>query len=62
MTLEEKLEKFKSGTAALHTPTQELFGKLMEELEKRGYEWCTGGSPTNSLGNKWANFKVLASA
>ena len=39
MTLEEKLEKFKSGTAVLHTPTQETYDKLMVELDKRGYEW-----------------------
>lgn len=58
MTLEEKLEKFKSGTTALHTPTQETFDKLMEELEKRGYKWCTGSSPTNSPSNRWGNFRT----
>ena len=41
-TLEGKLELFKAGTHVLHTPTQEIYDKLMEELEKRGYEWHDG--------------------
>lgn len=36
-TLEEKLELFKAGTHVLHTPTQEIYDKLIVELEKRGY-------------------------
>ena len=39
-TLEDKLELFKAGTHVLHTPTQEIYDKLMVELEKRGYKWC----------------------
>ena len=57
MTLEEKLEKFKSGTAALHTPTREVFGKLMTELERLGYRWCTGEFPTNNLWDRWKSFR-----
>lgn len=38
-TLEDKLKLFKAGTHVLHTPTQEIYDKLMEELEKRGYKW-----------------------
>ena len=42
MTLEEKLEKFKSGTVALHTPTQEIWDRLTKKLEDRWYVWCDG--------------------
>lgn len=38
-TLEDKLKLFKAGTHVLHTPTQEIYDKLMVELEKRGYVW-----------------------
>ena len=47
MTLDEKLEKFKSGTHALHAPTQELWDKLMVELEKRGYMWLSDMTMTS---------------
>ena len=36
-TLDDKLELFKAGTHVLHTPTQEIYDKLVEELEERGY-------------------------
>ena len=45
-TLEDKLALFKAGTHVLHTPTQEIYDKLMIELEKRGYVWPTGGNMT----------------
>src|SRR5574344_1248923 len=57
MTLEEKLEKFKSGTVALHTPTREIFGKLMAELERLGYKWCAGKVPTSNLWDRWKTFR-----
>ena len=41
-TLEGKLELFKAGTHVLHTPTQEIYDKFIEELEKRGL--ILGGS------------------
>lgn len=47
MTLEEKLEKFKSGTAVLNTPTPELWDKLMMELDKRGYKWLSDTTMTS---------------
>ena len=53
-TLEDKLELFKAGTHVLHTHTQEIYDKLMEELEKRGYVWATGGTPTELKGY-WGN-------
>lgn len=49
MTLKEKLKAFKSGTAVLHAPTQELWDKLMVELEKQGYKWKCGDNPTDRL-------------
>ena len=52
MTLEEKLEKFKSGTVALHTSSQGLWDNLMRELERRGYRWNDGLHPSESL-NWW---------
>lgn len=58
MTLEEKLEKFKSGTVELHTPSQGLWDKLMRELERRGYKWCNSDAPTSSTYNRWDHFKV----
>ena len=45
-TLEDKLALFKAGTHVLHTPTQEIYDKLMVELEKRGYVWASGDNPT----------------
>ena len=45
-TLEDKLALFKAGTHVLHTPTQEIYDKLMIELEKRGYVWHNGESMT----------------
>ena len=39
MTLEEKLEKFKSGTVALRIPTQETWDRLTKKLEDQGYTW-----------------------
>ena len=45
-TLEDKLALFKAGTYVLHTPTQEIYDKLMIELEKRGYVWHNGESMT----------------
>ena len=41
-TLEDKLELFKAGTHVLYTSTQEIYDKLMVELEKRGYVWRDG--------------------
>ena len=48
MTLEEKLEKFTSGTVALHTSSQGPWGKLMRELDKRGYRWNDGSRPSET--------------
>ena len=45
-TLEDKLALFKAGTHVLHTPTQEIYDKLMIELEKRWYVWASGDKPT----------------
>ena len=59
MTLEEKLEKFKSGTARLNTPTQETFNKLMEELEKRGYKWRSGCSASDNMFDRWGHFEEM---
>ena len=39
MTLEEKLKKFKSGTAGLHVTARETWDKLMKTLEVCGYKW-----------------------
>ena len=36
MTLQEKLDAFQRGTAVLHTPTQEIFSKLMEAMRDAG--------------------------
>ena len=54
-TLDDKLELFKAGTHVLHTPTQEIYDKLMVELEKRGYEWH---DPVSSEGphSYWGNY------
>lgn len=54
MNLESKLNLFKAGTHVLCTPTQGIYGKLMVELEKRGYVWATGGKPTELKGY-WEN-------
>ena len=59
MTLEEKLEKFKSGTAVIHTPTQEIYGRLMKELEKHGYKWCSGRSASDNLFDRWGYFEEM---
>lgn len=47
-TLEDKLALFKAGTHVLHTPTQEIYDKLMVELEKRGYVWQNGDNTTKN--------------
>lgn len=47
MTLEEKLEKFKSGTHVLRAPTKGLWNKLMVELDKRGYKWLPDTAMTS---------------
>ena len=44
-TLDDKLKLFKAGTHVLHTPTQEIYDKLIVELEKRGYKWRSPVSP-----------------
>ena len=61
VTLKEKLKAFKSGTAVLHAPTQELWDKLMAELEKQGYEWCDGDAPTMEPWNprRWGTYKGI---
>ena len=45
-SFEDKLKLFKAGTHVLHTPTQEVYDKLMVELEKRGYVWTGSDKPT----------------
>lgn len=55
MDLEDKLKLFKAGTHVLHTPTQQIFDKLMVELEKRGYVWCDGDKPTGAP-KEWEDF------
>ena len=59
MTLEEKLEKFKSRTAVLNTPTQEIFDRLMIELEKRGYKWRSGRVAGDNSFDRWGYFKEM---
>ena len=55
-TLEDKLELFKAGTHVLHTPTQEIYDRLMEELEELGYVWRSPVSPKVSH-SYWGNYK-----
>lgn len=55
-TLEEKLELFKADTHVLHTPTREIYDKLMVELEKRGYRWDIPVSSDVSY-RYWDNYK-----
>ena len=38
MTLQEKLDAFQRGTAVLHTPTWEVFNKLMDVFVEQGFE------------------------
>ena len=61
ITLKEKLKAFKSGTVVLHAPTQELWYKLMVELEKQGYKWSDGGAPTTEPWNPnpWIGYKGI---
>lgn len=61
MTLKDKLKAFKSGTAVLHAPTQELWDKLMKVLEKQGYEWCDGDAPTMEPWDpsRWGTYKGI---
>ena len=61
MKFKEKLKAFESGTAVLHAPTQELWDKLMAELEKQGYEWCDGDAPTMEPWDprRWGNYKGI---
>ena len=59
MILEEKLEKFKSGTAVLNTPTQEIYDRLMIELEKRGYKWCSGRGASDNPSDRWGDTKEM---
>ena len=54
-TLEDKLELFKAGTHVLHTPTQEIYDKLMVEFEKRGYKWHNWVDPKVSRGY-WSDY------
>ena len=56
MTLKEKLKAFKSGTAVLHAPTEELWDKLMAEFEKQEYKWENGSLPTE-LSFNWGRYK-----
>ena len=37
MTLQEKLNAFQRGTAVLHTPTYEIFSKLMGIFVEQGF-------------------------
>ena len=57
-TLDDKLELFKAGTHVLHTPTQKIYDKLMEELGKRGYKWH---NPVDSMTSHryWNNNKSV---
>ena len=61
MTLKEKLKAFQSGTTALHAPTQELWDKLMVELEKQGYGWINGSAPTSEpwKPDRWIDYKGI---
>ena len=61
VTLKEKLKAFKSGTAVLHAPTEELWDKLMAELEKQGYKWIDESNPTSEPWdpNRWVNYKGI---
>lgn len=61
MTLKEKLKAFQSGTTALHAPTQELWDKLMVELEKQGYGWINGSAPTSEpwKPDHWIDYKGI---
>ena len=47
MTLEEKLEKFNSGTATFYTPTRESYDRLMVILGKFGYRWANECNPSD---------------
>ena len=60
MTLEEKLEKFKNGTAVLCAPTQGLWDNLMRELERRGCRWRSGTRPTDKAWDSYWSTIVLS--
>ena len=55
-TLEGKLELFKAGTHVLHTPTQEIYDKLMVELEKRGYA-LVANEPLEVAKYRWRSYR-----
>ena len=57
MTLEEKLEKFKSGTAAFYAPTRESYDRLMVILDKLGYIWANGRKPSNKSYDRWGEYR-----
>jgi hypothetical protein len=57
MTLEEKLEKFKSGTAAFYAPTRESYDRLMVILDKLGYIWANGRKPSDKSYDRWGEYR-----
>ena len=61
MTFKEKLRAFKGGTAVLHAPTQEIWDKLMVELEKQGYKWLDESAPTSEpwSPSRWVDYKGI---
>ena len=42
MTLQEKLDAFQRGAAVLHTPTWEVFNRLMDIFVEQGFERLPG--------------------
>ena len=57
MTLEEKLEKFKSGTAAFYAPTRESYDRLMVILDKLGCRWANERNPSDKSYDRWGEYR-----
>ena len=57
MTLEEKLKKFKSGTAAFYVPTRESYDRLMVILDKLGYKWANDLKPSDKSYDRWGEYR-----
>lgn len=55
MLSEEIMAQFKAGEVVFNCPTQEIYDKLMIELEKHGYYWRDGAALTD--GNKWVSYR-----
>ena len=55
LSFSELLERSKSESIAVHTPTEEQAIALLNELDKKGYRWASGRNLTDNT--RYENYK-----